>query len=71
MVAAAERVFAVAPGAAHGTAGQPNERAGPAGMRRFALDRTKDFCYAEHASILGFGSVNVDLPLNAGKPRPI
>ena len=71
MVAAGERVFAVAPRAAHRTAGQPDERARPAGMRRFTLDRMKDFGYAEHATILGFGSVNVDLPGNAGKLRPL
>ena len=33
MVAAREGVFAVAPGAAHGTTRQANERAGTSGMR--------------------------------------
>ena len=70
MIAAGERVFAVAPRATHRTAGQPDERARPAGVRRFTLDRMKDFGYAEHATILGLGSPNVDLPGKDGKPRP-
>jgi len=31
-------------------------------MRRFTLNRMKDFGNAEHATILGFGSLIVDLP---------
>ena len=61
MIAAGERVFAVAPDAAHRAAGQPHKRARPASVRRFALDRAKDFSYAQHTGILDFRLVIVDL----------
>ena len=48
MVAACECVFAVAPDAAHRAAGQAHERAWPPGVRRFSLNRAKDFSYAQH-----------------------
>jgi len=69
VIAAGERIFAVAPDAAHWAAGQSHEGAGAAGMRRFALDRAKDFSYAEHIGILDFRLVIVDLAA-IGKARP-
>ena len=56
MVAAGERVLAVAPGAAHRTARQAYERAWPAGVSRFSLDRMKDFGDADHPEILDSGN---------------
>ena len=48
MVAAGEGVLAVAPLAAHRTAGQPHENAGAAGVRGLALDRVEDLGNSEH-----------------------
>jgi hypothetical protein len=60
MVAAGEGVLAVAPGAAHRTAGQTHKSAWAAGVRGFALDRMKDFGDAEHSKILDSGNWIVD-----------
>src|SRR5205809_7259504 len=49
---AAERVFAITPRAAHGTAGQPHKGARSARVGRLSLDRAKDFGDAKHAAIL-------------------
>lgn len=61
VIAAGKRIFAVAPDAAHRAAGQPHECARAAGVRRFTLDRAKDFSYAQHTGILDFRLVIVDL----------
>ena len=68
VIAAGERVFAVAPDAAHWAAGQAHERARAAGVRRFALDRAKDFSYAQHTGILDFRLVIVDLGMSYCRP---
>ncbi len=63
MFAAGECVFAVAPNAAHRAARQSNERARPPGMRRFALNRMKNFSHTQHAGILDSRAVIVDLAI--------
>jgi len=60
MLAAAEGVFTIAPGATHRTAGQPHECARTPGVRRLALDRTKYFGDAKHVGILVFRPAIVD-----------
>ena len=57
---AGESVFAVAPGTAHGTAGQAHEGARAAGMRGLSLNRTKDLGDTKHDQILDFRLANVD-----------
>jgi hypothetical protein len=47
VIAAGKCVFAVTPNAAHGTAGETYERARPAGVRRFALDREECLGYTK------------------------
>src|SRR6266480_1928039 len=69
VIAAGERIFAVAPDAAHRAAGQSHKGAGAAGMRRFALDRAKDFSYAQHTGILDWRLAIVDLSANNCPPR--
>lgn len=61
MFSAAEGVLAVAPGAAHGTAGEPHKRARPSGVSRFTLNRSEDLSYAKHPEILVFRPAVVDL----------
>lgn len=60
MVAARERVLAVAPGAAHGTPCQAHKGARPARVRGFSLDRMKDFGDTDHPEILDSGNWIVD-----------
>ena len=49
MFAATKSVLTVAPDASHGTAGQTNKGARPAGVRGFSLDGAKNFGDSEHA----------------------
>jgi len=61
LLAAGEGVLAVAPGAAHRTAGQPHESARASRMGGLSLNRAKDFSDTKHRQILDSGPLIVDL----------